>query len=82
MIVCLCHRISDRDIAREVQQGCANFEALQEQLCVATACGACHDCAQATFHQLCAGAPVAARPLAAVPVLLMRPLVRLNAVAA
>lgn len=50
MIVCLCHRVSDRDIAREAQGGCGSFEQLQEQLRVGTACGACEDCARQTFE--------------------------------
>jgi bacterioferritin-associated ferredoxin len=51
MIVCICHRISDRDIARAVRDGCASFDELQDELSVATACGACHDCACSTFEQ-------------------------------
>lgn len=50
MIVCVCHRVSDRDIARAVQDGCASFDELQFDLSVATACGKCHDCARETFH--------------------------------
>ena len=49
MIVCICHRISDRDIAHAAREGCASFDALQDELCVATACGACHDCAREVF---------------------------------
>jgi bacterioferritin-associated ferredoxin len=49
MIVCICHRVSDRDIARAARQGCASFDELQEQLRVGTACGACGDCARDTF---------------------------------
>ena len=49
MIVCVCLRVSDRDIAREAASGCASFEALQQELGVSTACGACLDCAQETF---------------------------------
>jgi bacterioferritin-associated ferredoxin len=49
MIVCICHRISDRDIASAVQGGCASFDQLQDDLGVATACGACDDCARSTF---------------------------------
>lgn len=45
MIVCLCHRVSERQIHLAVAQGCADFEQLQDELRVATACGACHDCA-------------------------------------
>ena len=54
MIVCVCHRVSDHDIAREVRQGCASFEALQDELRVATGCGSCTDCAQQTFDHACA----------------------------
>ncbi len=50
MIVCVCHRISDRDIARAAQEGCASFDELQFELAVATCCGKCHDCARDTFH--------------------------------
>lgn len=60
MIVCVCHRVSDRDIAREVGAGCDSFEALQQTLRVATRCGACRDCAQAEFSRL--RAVVAAAP--------------------
>jgi bacterioferritin-associated ferredoxin len=47
MIICLCHRVSDRDIAREARDGCTRFDDLQERLGVATACGACVEYAQA-----------------------------------
>ena len=50
MIVCICHRISDRDIARAVRAGCASFDELQDELSVGTACGACRDCACSTFE--------------------------------
>ena len=49
MIVCVCHRVSDRDIEREVRLGCDSFEELQDELRVATACGRCADCARDTF---------------------------------
>jgi bacterioferritin-associated ferredoxin len=55
MIVCVCHRVSDRDIAREARAGCGSFEELQDELRVGTGCGACLDHAQATFSQHCAG---------------------------
>lgn len=49
MIVCVCHRISDRDIAHAARSGCASFDELQFELSVATCCGKCHDCARQTF---------------------------------
>lgn len=59
MIICVCHRVSDRDIARAARDGCASFDELQFELSVATACGKCHDCARETFHHHAAkaGAP-------------------------
>jgi bacterioferritin-associated ferredoxin len=54
MIVCVCHRISDRDIARAVHSGCESFDELQDDLRVALSCGACAECARSTFeaHQV------------------------------
>jgi bacterioferritin-associated ferredoxin len=49
MIVCVCHQVSDRDIAHAARQGCASYDELQEHLRVGTACGACGDCARKTF---------------------------------
>ena len=51
MVICICHRVSDRDIARAAREGCASFEELQDELRVGTGCGACHDCARETFEQ-------------------------------
>jgi bacterioferritin-associated ferredoxin len=56
MIVCVCHRVSDRDIARVARSGCSSFDDLQAELRVATGCGACLECAQTTFSQHCTGA--------------------------
>lgn len=57
MIVCLCHRISDRDIVRAAKEGCPDYDALQEELRVGTSCGACDDCARTVFATCrCAGA--------------------------
>ena len=61
MIVCICHRVSDRDIAREAHGGCADFAALQDTLRVGTGCGACLETAEAVFFEhagarACAGA--------------------------
>ena len=73
MIVCLCHRVSDRDIAIAASSGCPDFETLQDELRVATGCGACRECACAVFEEsrVEGGAPrargmaVVARSLAA-----------------
>ncbi len=56
MIVCVCHRVSDRDIARTVRAGCSSFEGLQQALGVSTACGRCRSCATEVFNQQRCGA--------------------------
>ena len=49
MIICVCHRVSDRDIARAAREGCASFDELQDELRVGTGCGACQDHARCAF---------------------------------
>ncbi|MDX9842241.1 MAG: (2Fe-2S)-binding protein [Aquabacterium sp.] len=51
MIVCVCNRISDREINRHVQQGCMSFDDLQMDTGVATCCGCCESCAREVFHE-------------------------------
>ena len=53
MIVCLCHRVSDRDIKAAVTDGTRCFEILQDDLRVASSCGSCHDCAREVFDSAC-----------------------------
>lgn len=68
MIVCLCHRISDRDIHREVSSGTRCFEQLQDDTRVASSCGCCQDCAQEVFDQAlasCCGSRAGSPMLAA-----------------
>jgi bacterioferritin-associated ferredoxin len=50
MIVCVCHRVSDRDIAREVREGCDSFEELQQVLKVGTRCGQCLSYARGAYE--------------------------------
>ena len=59
MIVCLCHRISDREIARHARAG-LSFDEVQLELGVATQCGQCEGCARELVAQCCASNPVAA----------------------
>lgn len=54
MIVCVCRRVSHRDIENEVRSGCSSFDALRDELGVADACGGCIDCARDTFERACA----------------------------
>lgn len=48
MIVCICHRISHREIERHAA-ACDSFDELQLNTGVATGCGRCGDCARAVF---------------------------------
>jgi len=59
MIVCVCHRISDREIARHVHAG-MDFSDIQLELGVATQCGQCEGCAREIVAQCSASAPMAA----------------------
>lgn len=63
MIVCVCHRVSDREIARHVRAG-MDFSDIQLELGVATQCGRCESCARDVVAQCSATAPVAALQLA------------------
>ena len=64
MIVCVCRRVSDRDIHRAARDGVQSFDELQDELGVATACGGCADCARDTWARACgvAGACTGASP--------------------
>jgi bacterioferritin-associated ferredoxin len=59
MIVCVCHRVSDREIARHARAG-LSFDDIQLELGVATQCGRCEDCARDVVAQCSAAHPVAA----------------------
>lgn len=63
MIVCICHRISDREIARHARAG-LGFDEIQLELGVATQCGQCESCARDVVAQCRATHPVAAIALA------------------
>ena len=59
MIVCVCRRVSDREIARHARAG-MDFDDIQFELGVATQCGRCEGCARDIVAQCCASHPVAA----------------------
>ena len=59
MIVCVCRRVSDREIARHAHAG-MSFDEIQFELGVATQCGRCESCARDVVAQCCASRPVAA----------------------
>ena len=51
MFVCVCHKVTDRDIRHAAVNGASTLEALGEQLKVATCCGRCADCARQVLDQ-------------------------------
>jgi bacterioferritin-associated ferredoxin len=59
MIVCVCRRVSDRDIARHARAG-MSFDEIQFELGVATQCGNCESCARDVVAQCSSTHPVAA----------------------
>ena len=59
MIVCVCRRVSDRDIVRAAHQG-MSFDEIQLELGVGTQCGRCAECACGIVEQCNAALPVAA----------------------
>jgi bacterioferritin-associated ferredoxin len=58
MIICVCRRVSDRDIAKHVRAG-LDFDDIQFELGVATQCGQCESCARDVVAQCSATHPVA-----------------------
>ena len=59
MIICICRRISDRDLARNARAG-MSFDEMQLELGVATQCGQCEHHARGVVDQCSASAPIAA----------------------
>ena len=59
MIVCVCRRVSDREIARHARAG-MSFDDIQFELGVATQCGNCESCARDVVAQCHTTHPVAA----------------------
>jgi bacterioferritin-associated ferredoxin len=58
MIVCICHRVSDREITRHARAG-MSFDDIQLELGVATQCGRCEGCARDIHSQCQTSAPQA-----------------------
>lgn len=54
MIVCVCHRVSDREITRQAQAG-MGFRDIQRNLGVATCCGKCATAARVVVNQATTG---------------------------
>ena len=59
MIVCVCNRVSDREITRQAHAG-MSFDDIQLELGVATCCGRCEGCARELVEQCSISHPMAA----------------------
>ncbi len=59
MIVCVCNRVSERDIAQAVRAGHHQFDAMCAETRVASCCGRCRDCARDVFDAACTRQSVA-----------------------
>ncbi len=71
MIVCVCKRVSDREIHRHVRAG-LGFDEIQFELGVATQCGKCEDCARDVIAQCNCSNPVAALQRESQPIFIHR----------
>lgn len=80
MIVCVCHRVSDREIARHAHAG-MNFDEIQFELGVATQCGRCETCARDVVAKCGARGTIAAihNEVTAQPVQLATPILESKA---
>jgi len=58
MIVCVCNRVSDREIARHARGG-MDFDDIQLELGVASQCGRCEGCVRELVAQCRVASPVA-----------------------
>ncbi len=55
MIVCVCRRVSDKQIRQAVAAGAHSLDCLGFELGVATNCGRCADCACRVLREALAG---------------------------
>lgn len=56
MYVCVCHAVSDGDIAAAVEEGARTMADLRRELNVARQCGRCGPCARRCLQQCLAAA--------------------------
>ncbi|HYQ73046.1 MAG TPA: (2Fe-2S)-binding protein [Gammaproteobacteria bacterium] len=51
MYVCICNKVTDSDIRRELDNGACSLACLQKRLKVASCCGRCKECAKRLLHE-------------------------------
>ena len=55
MYVCVCNAITNRQISATIAQGANTFQALRQQLGIATCCGKCSKDVRSQLQQECGG---------------------------
>ncbi|MCF7989374.1 MAG: (2Fe-2S)-binding protein [Thiohalocapsa sp.] len=51
MYVCVCNKVTDRQIHEACNDGAHSMQCLRDRLKVATCCGRCAECAQGLLNQ-------------------------------
>jgi bacterioferritin-associated ferredoxin len=51
MYVCVCHAVTDRDIAQAVAEGAHSMRDLRERTGITSTCGRCAQCAHACLKE-------------------------------
>lgn len=51
MYVCICNKVSDKDIKASVQQGATTMRALYQEHSIGSQCGKCCQCAKQVLNQ-------------------------------
>lgn len=51
MYVCICHKVTDKQIEKAADDGLCTMQDLSAQLKVASCCGKCGDCARKVLHR-------------------------------
>ena len=54
MYVCVCNKVTDKEITEAVRRGADSIEAISRELRVATCCGRCRDCAEQVIRDAAA----------------------------
>lgn len=67
MIVCVCNRVSERDIRKAVAEGVSSFAELQACTRCSTTCGRCKPMARQIFDEALAARTATATPVPAAP---------------
>ncbi len=75
MIVCVCRKVSDRQIRQAVADGAHSLDCLEFELGVASQCGRCADCASQVLCEARKAAATGAAMVATMgaPIMMHRP---------